>query len=453
MTGAYSVQPARSGRPALVRPDGSWAESRFHPEKDASRRVADAKLEPGDKVLLLGMGAGELPRAILGACGPDGRLVIAEPEGRAIDAVMASGHGEYLSDERVEVITSNVVVGVSGTTRAWKICRTAQEFYRALAALDSDLKCLAHPGLTPPPGYEALVSVIEDFEIRRRSSFRFADDFERNIQLNRESFAAALPVSRLRGILAGEDVIVAGGGPSLESISRAVGADANWIAVGTALLPLRARGIIPHLAVITDPQPSVGIQLSTLDPDDRPPVVVFPSTAHEVILAARRLIAAHPEAGWPGTGMPGRGANHENALPAGGTVATTAIGLAVLAGARRIYLAGVDLAEVPERTHTRGTASEQMMVETMGRFGTIEASLQRCRGEFIEAVSVTGTPIRTRRNLQLYARAIEGLATRHSSVEFLQLSPMALPLRGIPFVDVSNRNLSKISKFLLPEPT
>lgn len=415
--GRWRILPAKSGKPALVRPDGTWVESRFAPETDAARRVADARIETGDAVLLLGMGAGELPRAILEAVGPEGRMIIAEPVADAIDAAIAAGSGDFLEDARVRIITSSSE-RPAGDER-WSVCATPVEFYRALADIDGGARCLVHPGVTLPEGFEALRTFLDDFEIRRQSSLRFAEDFDRNVRLNASLLDRATPLSKVDGLLAGEDVIVAGGGPSLEWIARAIGADANWIAVGTALAPLHQLGIAPHFAVVTDPQPRVGRQLTALTEAARPPLVVFPSTAHEAIRAASTLIAASPE----GTGRP------LDELPAGGTVATTAIGLAIRLGARRVFLAGVDLAEAPSRTHARGTANELEGVAALKRFGSAERP-RRNDGDRIEAVSVGGLPVLTRRNLQLYARAIEGLIARHSGVEFIQLSPTALPIRG-----------------------
>jgi hypothetical protein len=61
-----------------------------------------------------------------------------------------------------------------------------------------------------------------------------------------------------------------------------------------------------------------------------------------------------------------------------------------------------------------------------------EDNLRR-RGERIEIHSVRGESVPTRKNLRIYARAIEQLARRHPAIEFLQLSPDAAPLAGVRF--------------------
>lgn len=386
----WRVEAARNGRPALVRPDGTWAESRFEPDKDARRRVEDAGVAQGDHVLLLGLGGGELARMILAAVGGGGKLTVAEPVAEIVKL-----NAPLLGDDRVAVIANE----------------NAADFYAALLECIPD-KTIVHPGLCYPPGFEGLKDCLDDFDIRRRSSLRFRKEADENFRINADHFAASPGISSLRGRLAGSDIIVAGGGPSLEKIARTIGSDANWIAVGTALRPLTLLSIRPHLVVITDPQASVAEQAAVPDP---PPLVFFQTTAHQAVQCFSKRFAAAPEG--------------PDALPAGGTVTTTAIGVAALLGARRIFFAGVDLAEPDGKTHSRGTSNEERTLSSTSRFRSVE-SREPKREERVEGVSNFDRIIPTRRNMLVYARAIEGLIMRYKDVEFIQLSDAALALKG-----------------------
>jgi hypothetical protein len=443
----WRIEKARNGRPALVRPDGSWAESRFAPDVDAERRVLDAGVSSGESVLLIGCGAGELPRVILEAIGSAGRLVIAEPCSAAFVALRDSPFGQKLfQDSRVEFLTfSPEESGESGESAESEFSRgrearvrsaaTPFAFYALLAEARECDRFLAHPGLTVPPGLEALRERMDDIEIRRRSSARFREDVDRNMALNRERFLAAPGVVELDGMMAGREIIVAGGGPSLETIAARIGPDADWIAVGRALRPLLLHGIRPHLVVLTDPQAIAAEQILCVPEADRPPLVAFPTSASAAVLASRSLIAAFAEGDGGRRFEPLRAEIGE--LPAGGTVVTTAIGLAVRLGARRVFLAGVDLVEPRGRSHTRGTTEESAVGAALERFGSMEGGrLRRARsleerGELVPCELSDGSAGVTRRNFLLYGRAIAGLARRHPDVEFVQLADDALRIDGV----------------------
>lgn len=425
----WTIARARNGHPALVRPDGSWAESRFAPDIDARRRVEEATVTDGEIVLVLGMGAGELPRMALEACGPSGRVVVAEPESGVVAAVRdaaatgASGmEAPWLNDPRVQVI-------------AGAHPPDPDVFVRSLAAAGPFDRMIIHPGLTLPAGFEALETRLADLDVRRRSGYRFQDELAANVIANRARFLGAPGVIELAGSLSGADVVVAGGGPSLTAAARAFGPEAAWIAVGTALGPLRGEGVRPLLAVITDPQPHVALSLSMLPPADLPPLVVFPTSARTAVATAGALIAAFAENDGGRRLAPLRAEIGE--LPAGGTVTTTAIGLALLMGAARIFLAGVDLTETAIRSHADGTPQSVSRLASLARFDSIESSAHgrqkklESAGDCVTVTTASGGSGFSRHNLVLYGRALEDLTRRYPGVTFLQIAPDALQINGV----------------------
>jgi hypothetical protein len=185
----WRIEAARNGRPALVRPDGVWAESRFAPDVDAARRVLDAGVSPDESVLLIGCGGGELPRALLDGIGAQGRLFIADPCAAAVAALLRSGRAQELfADPRVTFL-----LYAPDNLQDWareprvRAASTASAFYALLSEAHDYDRFLVHPGLCVPEELAAFRERMDDLEIRRRSSARFRGDVERNLALNREA--------------------------------------------------------------------------------------------------------------------------------------------------------------------------------------------------------------------------------------------------------------------------
>lgn len=430
MTGpGWTIDRARNGRPALRRPDGSWAESRFAPDVDADRRVGEAGVVAGDRVLVLGSGAGELPAAALRASAPGGEVVVAEPDADLHAAITAAIRA-----------AGNDAVAACWTAPGMRLLDPAhdgpQAFLCRIAASGPFDRVVVHPALSLPPGFEDLEQRLRDLEVRRRSGHRFRGFLEENEAANSAAFVAAPGVSGWEKALAGDDVIVAGGGPSLVRAAACIPSTAHWIAVGTALGELQARGIDPLVAVITDPQPLAATPYAGLPSRVRPPLVAFPTTAPAAVAASRgRLVAAYPE-GEGGSAL--REARlRVGELPAGGTVVTTALGLAALLGASRVLLAGVDLVETATRTHADGTPHAAARLGTLARFGTLEGGARarserlKASGDVVEVVTASGGRALSRRNLVLYGRAIADLVRRPGFPLVVQLDPGALEIPGV----------------------
>ena len=151
----------------------------------------------------------------------------------------------------------------------------------------------------------------------------------------------------LAGAFDGVPAVVAAAGPSLDRVIadlQRLQDRALIIAVDTALRPLMARGIAPHLAVAVDPSERNARHLSNLDgagdtwfvaePGVHPHA--FPTFAGRTFVF--RVGDNHP---WPRLASLGitRGT-----LDAWGSVLVSALDLAIRLGARPIAIVGADLA-------------------------------------------------------------------------------------------------------------
>lgn len=446
----WRIEEAKNGRPVLVSPEGKWLESRYRPDKDAQRRVGTADISSGQRALLVGIGGGEIARAALERLG-EGRLVVAEPHPGAAAAFFASETStDLISDPRI----SWVIFGSKNLRRPegpFEETSDPAEFTRAMAGAEEFDRLLIHPNLTCPVELEALRSYLDDLEVRRQTSMRFEDLMIQNLWRNRVAFLKAAPLLHIKNNLPNSHVIVAGGGPSLSRIAAKYGTNVTWIAVGTAIKPLMALGIRPLVGVITEPQ-SIAVDQIRNAPGVLPPMVVFSTTAPEVLDSADRLIAAFAEGDGGRELAPLREETGE--LPASGSVVTTAIGLAAWLGAEKIGLAGVDFTLAGGRSHGKGTVREENYLASIGRFSSLEMkwrdSLFDSKTESKTVATFDGGLARTKHSLQIYRRAVERLVRRYTGIRFVQLAGEAAVLEGVDFNPDEKFKIPVVRELVVP---
>ncbi|RMH54296.1 MAG: DUF115 domain-containing protein [Candidatus Hydrogenedentota bacterium] len=463
--GGWSIRPARNGRPALVSPDGRWMESRFRPDVGAQRCLeafsdAFSPIKDRTVVVVIGPGGGEILRAARKFFGRKVRIIGVFPMSEHWEAfVAAKSSRDLLEDSGIRFLFFGKEASFVRTGAAVWGTADPSEFLRSLA--DAARGAIVIPYIVSPcpEPLEDLERLLEDFDLRRRTALRFSALMEENRAANEKRFLSAPGIERWKNRWKGEEVVVAGGGPSLDEIDLQRFSNLPWIAVGTALKPLLARRVQPELCVITDPQDEVLEQISGVPPEEIPPTIVFPTTCRNVVHLIPEIVPAYPEGeeafseseeeSSKATSNPRNAAAKDAAavrkgeLPAFGTVAGTALGAAVLTGARRVYLAGIDFAfpaDDPLRTHSRGTAREERRIFLLDRFSSIETDRlnSALRGGNEDSgerlLSVAGISVVAPENLRLYARAVERFVARHPEVEFVQIGRFAVPLRGVKTV-------------------
>jgi len=167
----------------------------------------------------------------------------------------------------------------------------------------------------------------------------------------------------LAGVLAGTPAVVVGAGPSLDaSLPDLPGAwdRALVLAAASALKPLAAAGLWPHLTLALEAQD-----------ESRQ----FEGLSHDrTLLAAATAGHPHHFSKWSGPQAlfhlqpwAARLAGLGRALPSGGHVTSAAFSLAVLLGCDPIVLVGQDLAYTYGRTHAQGRpgGEEEQRPETV----------------------------------------------------------------------------------------
>jgi SAM-dependent methyltransferase len=191
---------------------------------------------------------------------------------------------------------------------------------------------------------------------------RFAGRYLLHTLTNLPTIAAEGDAAALDHLFPGVPAIVVGAGPSLD---RNVAAllrlkdRALFIAVDTAVRPLLAAGIRPHLVVAVDPSELNGQHLSGLA-DTRGMWLVAEGSVHPTVFTpfAGRTFTFKVSGHDPWPWLAERGADRRQ-LQAWGSVLTTAFDLALRVGCDPIVFAGADLAYTDGLQYCRNTTYEE----------------------------------------------------------------------------------------------
>ena len=202
-----------------------------------------------------------------------------------------------------------------------------------------------------------IVAGVKANAVARR---KFAGRYLLNTLRNLPSIAEEGDASALVNLFAQTPAIIVAAGPSLDATLpgiRALQGRAMIIAVDTAVRPLLAAGIQPHVAVSVDPSEVNAQHLNGLPPSAMALVgegsldaSVLPQFSGRTF--AFRVSDHHP---WPWLRRLGL---ERGGLQAWGSVLTTAFDFAVKAGCNPVVFAGADLSYTRGLQYCRNTAYE-----------------------------------------------------------------------------------------------
>ena len=270
--------------------------------------------------------------------------------------------------------------------------------------------------------------------INNRTLAKFGQLWLRNSCRNLEALATCDGVKRYENVGWNLDACVVGAGPSLDEILphlKEIKERCLLIAVDTALRACLRAGVEPDFVVLADPQYWNARHLAGLESLSSvliTEVAAYPSVfrfpCQEVVLCS----SLYPV----GKFFSNRGLD-KGELGAGGSVATSAWGLARLCGCRRIFLAAVDLAFPGKRTHAHGSTFEEKTHQNSTRLAPSQQS--QVTALFSADISVkksyVGEPVITDQRMELYAWWFESKVAAHPEVQTFSLSPHSLAIPGI----------------------
>lgn len=285
--------------------------------------------------------------------------------------------------------------------------------------------------------YDSAIKELKFFDTlcasNRATMEQFAEDWQINISRNLKDFLGGPFLHDLAGVWNGGEAVVVAAGPSLDDVDLpgAFGG-APVLVCDTAAPVLAERGVTPDLIVTLDASESNKAYLRNL------PAEVYENTILCVTpLVERMVYAPFKRAAFYSYGHPTLDHFRESGalfepLATGGSVALTAVDIARLLGAKKIYLLGFDFQYYAFRTHARGTGAALRGMRAANRFFSVEQAVFEYQSEMetrIPAGIDRGGAL-TDRKFQKWKDWLE-LYAKNNDVELIQMSDRAAEISGV----------------------
>ncbi|MFA5577633.1 MAG: 6-hydroxymethylpterin diphosphokinase MptE-like protein [Tissierellaceae bacterium] len=264
-----------------------------------------------------------------------------------------------------------------------------------------------------PSQFKELKYLLEEFIMTSSSMEAMSAALDENFKENIGSFDDR--VDSLFGKFEGKAIYIVSAGPSLDrnmgDLAK-LGDGGIILSVGRAAKALLAMGIRPDYIILTDPSRHLyNNQLKGLEPDI--PIIVL-STADKNIMKnykGKRYIAL--QKGYP------KAEELAEKLGAvlvrtGGSVATTALDIAIKMGGNPIVFVGQDLGFTDNKSHS-SKARARNIVDSSG---------------LRDVEDVYGNTIQTSKNLYIYLRWIQNRIEEEKNIEFIDATEGGARIRG-----------------------
>jgi len=360
-----------------------YLHSRRAPDAEAVRQADGLRLNPHQAgCIVLGVAGGYHLTELARRLPPDSLLIVIDRYPGRVAAALP-----YLDVAGLDRCRIRVAWIVNASVEAIR-----REFHHLFhRELNCDFGFFIQPGLwrmDERPWHELALALQQEIRLETSDRATRAASAEQWLA----NAVAGLPVTlrnpqidRLAGCFSGGTVLVAAAGPTLTAalpMLRQWAGRCPLIAVGTALKPLLRAGLVPDLAVIIDGNPITVNQVPETGLDETflasayavpPPVAeAFAGRLFSCSFSALRGFNQWLTAG--GLRVP--------LVNVGGTVAITAIDVALLTGCRRVVLCGLDLAMAEDgATHADGSMYGNDKLPT--------EQLLRVPGNYAETVPTT----------------------------------------------------------------
>jgi len=229
-------------------------------------------------------------------------------------------------------------------------------------------------------------------------------------------------------------VFMAAAGPGLDKVSALlpeIRKRCLIVAVDTSLRFLARNGVEPDFALVIDPQYwnsrhldrcVGGNTILIVESAVYPPVLRLPFRGMYLCGSLFPLGKFIEERVDP-----------KGALATGGSVATSAWDFSRLLGARRIWIAGLDLSFPGNKTHYRGAQFEEKALAESRRLTPSESWLARAMRDGIacNGPALGGGTVRSDRRLSLYAAWFENCFRQYPEIKNFSLSDGGLAIAGL----------------------
>lgn len=325
-----------------------WLHSTYNPLAEAERWVKShlSNLQDYEQVIVYGLGCGYHIRELLKQTEYKKNITVWEWNKELFEFVKEKGLIEdILNNGRVSLMVSN---DRDYIIEQWKGIDGKKSY---LIVYTPALKLI-------PPYLEDLKVLLQMYHINCSTFLVAEEQLNNNFVCNFNSCKIDSK-NLLRDIMKGLPGILVSAGPSLSASLPALKKYRDKVfvgAVGTALMPLVKKGIIPDLVMITDPSLKVGEQFLGVDSEilSSIPLFYFGTVAPEVVNLYPGPKIMLLQEGFKKAEETASRFNVE-VIETGGSVATALLDFMVKLGLNPICFIGQDLAYTDNRTHNPDT--------------------------------------------------------------------------------------------------
>lgn len=277
---------------------------------------------------------------------------------------------------------------------------------------------------------------ISKNQINENTLKKFGKLWERNARMNAAYAEKCDGIESYRGLFSNDKRpwLLIAAGPSLEKILprlKELSERSVTICVDTALRAVLKVGVEPDFIVLTDPQFWAYMHIAGLkspssvliaDAVSYPSVFRFP--CKKIIISSSKLPISNELL---------KPFENKGTLESGGSVATVAWSFAVLAGAGKIYTAGLDLSFPKKQTHIKGSTFEQAVHKTSLRTVSSEKRTSDVMfgADITKALDYNGNEVLTDSRMKMFAWWFESKIAAVSGVETFTLCPESMCIPGI----------------------
>lgn len=394
-TANYIVEPTETGLfTAMHIKTGMYLHSNVNPVSEAKALVNFVAKEGATEYAVFGLGLGYHVEALSDYYLDALEITVFEEDDEIIELCKKNGAKSIFARDNIRIIHDPSCESFS---RHISEKSSILMHYPSVCKISSSTNC------------EAMKRFFLGWNTTVQKRRELSVNFTKNLSLN------APNVCTLKSEFEGKEVVYVGGGPSLVRSIEFIKKNREKLLVtcaSTSLRKLCDLGVVPDYSFVLDPSARTYGHMQGIEGIEVPIIFAATSFWRFGANAAGKRYIAYQSQYEPSI----QAAAREGVMTfeTGGSVTTIAISIAVSLGAKRLYLAGVDMGFPGGKTHAEGTLD----AKTVSNEGLIP----------VEAVN--GETIYTDEKLYSYLKWIEQKIANSPKTEFVNLSDCGALIRG-----------------------
>lgn len=392
--------------------------SSYHPKREA-RNFIEArkhKIQNARNIFVYGIGLGYHLIELENYRNPDSKVFVAEMNPEILPYTVEFFSFEKFIEKGYNFCITNNLQQIKSFMHT-----TLSKF-----DLEKDLLLIHPPSLRiVPDKCTAIRYLLEEWEVNRDSCQRRTELLDKNLLGNIKNYKNYALIDSFEDKFYDIPMIIVSAGPSLVKnkhlLNQAKG-KSLIIAVGSVVKPLLASNIYPDCVVISDPLPEVSQQVEGINLNI--PLFFLPTIQPEI---ANNYVGPKVMLLQKGMTLNEKIAQNNKChlIETGGSVATTALEIALYFGGNPIIFVGQDLAYTNGKTHVPGTTHEPWTPQMNARLRLVPG--------------VDGGLVSTSNNLSVYKRWIERKIVKNPEKKFINATEGGANILGTiisPFANV-----------------